>query len=157
MDDFDRFVNDLQREIDERTHALYSDKVLAEVRNPRNMSRMDAPDAYASVRGPCGDTMKMYLRLDGERIIEATFTTDGCGPTVASGSKLTTMVRGMSLAEADALTRTTCWLPWMVCRRNTSTAPCWQWTRSTRRLPTNTRRATCNLPNCATASLVGQI
>ncbi|RLC94802.1 MAG: iron-sulfur cluster assembly scaffold protein [Chloroflexi bacterium] len=104
MDDFDRFVNDLQREIDERTHALYSDKVLAEVRNPRNMSRMDAPDAYASVRGPCGDTMKMYLRLDGERIIEATFTTDGCGPTVASGSKLTTMVQGMSLAEADALT-----------------------------------------------------
>lgn len=104
MDDFDRFVEDLQREIDERTQALYSDKVLAEVRHPRNMGRMDAPDSQGRAQSSCGDSMEMYLRLDGERIAEATFVTDGCSPTVASGSKLTTMVQGMSLAEAGALT-----------------------------------------------------
>jgi nitrogen fixation NifU-like protein len=38
--------------------------------------------------------------MNGERIGEATFMTDGCGPTIACGSMLTTMVRGMSLEEA---------------------------------------------------------
>jgi nitrogen fixation NifU-like protein len=31
--------------------------------------------------------------------------TDGCGPTVACGSRLTTMVRGMSLDEAYQVTQ----------------------------------------------------
>jgi len=104
MDDFDRFVEELQREIDERAQALYSDKVIAEATHPSNMGRMATPDAYGSVHGECGDTMEMYLRLDDGRIAEATFITDGCAPTVACGSKLTTMVQGMSLAKAAEIT-----------------------------------------------------
>jgi nitrogen fixation NifU-like protein len=45
--------------------------------------------------------MEIYLRLNGERIKKATFMTDGCGPSVACGSMLTTMVQGMSLDEAS--------------------------------------------------------
>jgi nitrogen fixation NifU-like protein len=47
--------------------------------------------------------MEIHLRLDGERIEDATFVTDGCGPTVACGSMLTTMVQGMSLEEAKGV------------------------------------------------------
>ena len=47
--------------------------------------------------------MEIYLQLDGEQIEEASFMTDGCGPTVACGSMLTTMVRGMSLNEAKRI------------------------------------------------------
>ncbi len=101
--DFDRMVAELQREIIEQARALYSDKVIEEFYNPKNLGRMPEPDARGIVVGWCGDTMEIYLRLNGDRISEATFMTDGCGPTVACGSMLTTMVTGMSLEEAGEI------------------------------------------------------
>jgi nitrogen fixation NifU-like protein len=77
--------------------------VQEEAHNPKNLGRMAGPDAYGIVHGWCGDTMEVYLRLNGARIGEATFMTDGCGPSVACGSMLTTMVTGMSLEEAGEI------------------------------------------------------
>ncbi len=102
--DFDRLVAELQKQIIEQERALYSAKVIEEAHNPTNLGRMARPDAYGIVHGWCGDTMEVYLRLNGARIEEATFMTDGCGPSVACGSMLTTMVRGMSLEEAGEIT-----------------------------------------------------
>jgi nitrogen fixation NifU-like protein len=102
-DGWERLVADLQREIDEKERALYSAKVLEQVRNPQHLGRMEAPDAQAVLTGWCGDTMEIYLRLNGSTIQEATFMTDGCGPSVASGNMLTTMVQGMALDEADRI------------------------------------------------------
>ena len=48
--------------------------------------------------------MGIYLRLNGNRIEEATFTTDGHESAVACGSMLTKMLRGMSLEEAGRIT-----------------------------------------------------
>jgi len=94
-------VADLQREIDQKEQADYSATVLMQARNPTNLGRMDAPDAHAVIAGPCGDTMEIDLRLDGDVIQDARFMTDGCGTSVASGNMLTTMVRGMTLDNAD--------------------------------------------------------
>ncbi len=102
--DFDRFVDDLQQQIIEQARAVYSDKVIEAFYNPQNVGRMAEPDACGIVHGWCGDTMEIYLRLNGERIEQATFMTDGCGPTVACGSTLTTMVQGLSLQEAGRIT-----------------------------------------------------
>ena len=102
--DFDRFVDELQQQIIEQARAVYSDKVIEAFYNPRNLGRMPEPDACGIVHGWCGDAMEVYLRLNGERIEQASFMTDGCGPTVACGSTLTTMVRGMSLQEAVGIT-----------------------------------------------------
>lgn len=102
--DFDRFVDELQQQIIEDARAVYSDKVIEAFYNPKNLGRMAEPDACGVVRGWCGDTMEIYLRLNGERIEEAAFMTDGCGPTVACGSTLTTMVQGLSLQEAGGIT-----------------------------------------------------
>ena len=102
--DFDRLVAELQQQIIEQEQALYSAKVIEESRNPSNLGRTAEPDAYGIVHGWCGDTMEVYLRLNGARIREATFMPDGCGPSVACGSMLTTMARGMSLEEAGQTT-----------------------------------------------------
>jgi nitrogen fixation NifU-like protein len=100
---FDRWVAALQEAILERERAIFSAKVLEEARQPQNMGLMDDPDGYGLVFGPCGDTMEIFLRLNGECIAEAAFMTDGCGPTVACGSMLIKMVQGKSLAEAAAI------------------------------------------------------
>jgi nitrogen fixation NifU-like protein len=81
----------------------YSAKVIAELSSPSNMWRMSDPDAYGVIHGCCGDTMEIYLRLDGDRIEEATFMTDGRESAIACGSVLTKMVRGMSLEEAGKI------------------------------------------------------
>jgi nitrogen fixation NifU-like protein len=101
--DFDRWVAALQQAILEREQALFSAKVLAEARQPQNMGVMDDFDGYGLVFGPCGDIMEFFLRLDGQRIEQAAFMTDGCGPTVACGSMLSRMAKGKSLAEAAAI------------------------------------------------------
>jgi nitrogen fixation NifU-like protein len=97
-------VAELQQEIEEKERALYSATVLGQVRSPQHLGRMQAPDARAVLTGWCGDTMEFYLRLEGSTIREAMFVTDGCGPSLACGSMLTTMVQGMDLDEANRIT-----------------------------------------------------
>jgi nitrogen fixation NifU-like protein len=103
MTGFDRFVAELQQQINEQEQALYSAKLIEEVHDPRNLGRMPEPDVWGLVHGWCGDTMEVYLRLEGERIKEITFMTDGCGPALACGSMLTRLVQGMSLEEASGI------------------------------------------------------
>ena len=87
----------------EQSQALYSAKVMVESSNPSNVGRVPDPDAYGVIHGCCGDTMEIYLRLNGDRIEEATFVTDGRESAVACGSMLTKMLRGMSLEEAGKI------------------------------------------------------
>jgi nitrogen fixation NifU-like protein len=100
---FDRLVEKIQREIDEQERSLYSAKVIEEAHHPKNVGRMRQADVCGLVHGWCGDTMEVFLRLDGEMIREAKFVTDGCGPTLACGSMLTSMLRGLSLTQADEI------------------------------------------------------
>jgi len=98
---FERMVDDLRQEIADREEEIYSDVVLREAREPKNMGRMDDPDLRGKVHGWCGDTMEIFVRVEDETIEEATFVTDGCGATLACGSMLTQMVTGMRLEKAE--------------------------------------------------------
>ena len=88
----------------EQKGIRYSARVIEESSKPSNMGPMSEPDAHGIVHGCCGDTMEIYLRLNGDRIEEATFVTDGRESAVACGSMLTKMLRGMSLEEAGRIT-----------------------------------------------------
>ena len=107
---FDRVLKELQRQVAEQERAIYSPTVIEHAHYPRNRRRMDRADAYKIWQGPCGDTMEIYLRLDKEETDKATireisFMTDGCGPSVACGSMLTTMVQGKTIEQADKITQ----------------------------------------------------
>ncbi|HEU4758485.1 MAG TPA: iron-sulfur cluster assembly scaffold protein, partial [Dehalococcoidia bacterium] len=57
----------------------YTDLVRDHFERPRNPGPMADPDAVGYVTNPvCGDTMRLMLRLNGERIVEARFQTSGC-------------------------------------------------------------------------------
>jgi nitrogen fixation NifU-like protein len=105
VSDYNRIVEEIQRQILEQAKAIYSPQAIEHAYNPRNLGRMSSPDAFQIVHGLCGDTMEIYLQLDGkkpegEMIKAASFMTDGCGPSIACGSMLTTLVQGISLEEA---------------------------------------------------------
>ena len=82
----------------------YSARVIEESSHPANRRPMPEPDAHGIIHGCCGDTMEIYLRLDGDRIVEATFATDGRESATACASVLTQAVRGLSLQEAARIT-----------------------------------------------------
>lgn len=98
--DFDRLVRVLAQEIARQERELYSDVVIQEARHLSNLGRIVEPDGHGLIHGVCGDTMEIYLRLNDEEIEQATFMTDGCGPTVACGSMLTKMITGKLLDDA---------------------------------------------------------
>ncbi len=105
-ENLDRMAREIQAAIKEEERATFSEKVLKEYNDPQNVGRMPDPDSSGVIRGPCGDTMEIYLKADGGTLTDTTFMTDGCGPTIACGSRLTGMVKGMSVEEAGTVTDT---------------------------------------------------
>lgn len=97
-------VTDQDNSVIELRPFSFSAKVIQHGRHPLNVGRMEHPHAHASRVGWCGEVMEMYLRLEGDRITDTSFWADGCLSTMASGDMLTTLVRGMTLEEAVAVT-----------------------------------------------------
>ncbi len=52
----------------------------------------------------CGDIMKIYLKIEGDRIQDVKFNTFGCGSAIASSSMATELIKGKKLSEAQELT-----------------------------------------------------
>lgn len=85
--------------------ALYSEQVMDHFRNPRNVGSMEDADGIGEVgNAKCGDIMKMYLKIDDDRITDVSFETFGCGSAIASSSVATELIKGKSVSEALALT-----------------------------------------------------
>ena len=104
-EEFDQFVRNLQEQIYREEEAVYSREIIQEYRNPQNVGRMLDPDASAVMTGSCGDTMEFYLKIEEDRVKNILFMTDGCGPSIACGSKLTKMVKGKTVDEVRTITQ----------------------------------------------------
>ena len=88
---------------DMREH--YSEKVIEHFLNPRNVGEIQNADGFGKVIGSCGDTMEIYLKIKDDRLINASFLTDGCGASIACGSMVTEMAKGKSILEAQKITQ----------------------------------------------------
>ena len=85
----------------------YNATVMDHFQNPRNTGDMENPSCTGLVRNSdCGDLLKLYLRIEGECIVEAKFKTYGCGAAIASSSRLTEMLIGRTLDDAAAIQNT---------------------------------------------------
>jgi nitrogen fixation NifU-like protein len=83
---------------------MYNDKVRDYFLNPRNVGALENPDAVGEVGNTtCGDVMKIYLKIENERIVDISFETYGCAAAIATSSIATEMVKGKTLDEAVQL------------------------------------------------------
>jgi NifU-like protein involved in Fe-S cluster formation len=102
MDKFDQFVNNLQERIFDEAREAYGEKGFERWRNPRYNGRMDSADSSARVTGDCGDSIAIYLKIENNRIKDASYVTDGCGTSNICGSFAAELAIGKDLeAVAD--------------------------------------------------------
>ena len=82
----------------------YSDEVLDHYRRPRNVGEVRDTAAVAQVGDPeSGDVLRISMRIEGQRVLEARFKAFGCTAAIAAGSMATTLLVGRSVEEAGRL------------------------------------------------------
>lgn len=88
----------------------YSDKVVDHFNNPRNVGsfRKDEEGIGTGIVGApeCGDVMKLQIKVEDDRIVDAKFKTFGCGSAIASSSLSTEWLKGKSIQEAGSIKNT---------------------------------------------------
>ena len=85
----------------ETFNTRYSEKVMEHFKNPRNVGEIANADGIGNVGNPiCGDIMRLYIKVENERIVDAKFKTFGCGAAIATSSMVTELVKGKPIEEA---------------------------------------------------------
>ena len=85
---------------------LYREVILDHRRNPRNFGTLEDADRVVDGVNPlCGDKLKLYLKLSGDKITDIRFEGTGCAISVASTSLMTERVKGATVEDALALQR----------------------------------------------------
>ena len=96
---------DLDRALTGMLDPGFSDTAVSHALDPRNQGGIDQADGYARYTGPCGDTMEIWVKARSGKVEQAGFCTDGCGPSIACGSMVTEMARGLEIDEAMRIGR----------------------------------------------------
>jgi len=71
--------------------------------NPRHHGTLEVFDGHARITGPCGDTMEFWLTVRNDKVDKVSFITDGCGPSLASGSMAACLAEGKRVEDAASL------------------------------------------------------
>lgn len=72
---------------------------------PRNLGALPDANCEAEASNPvCGDRMRLFLRVDGDRVTAASFLAQGCPAAIAAASMTTVLLTGATLDEARRLT-----------------------------------------------------
>ena len=86
--------------------SMYSAQLLDHFEHPRNAGEIVNADATAQVENPaCGDVLKLSLKVESGRIIQARFLAKGCVPSMACGSLMMELIQGKTVEDAHKLRR----------------------------------------------------
>jgi nitrogen fixation NifU-like protein len=90
----------------EEQSGSYNPIVIDHFTHPKNMGEMEDPDGVGEAQNPvCGDTMRLFIRVEENWIIDAKFLTFGCAAAIASSSITTEMIKGKTLEEVLAISK----------------------------------------------------
>jgi len=78
----------------------YADKAIDYFLNRANMGSLPDADQVSELTGPCGDTMKIYLKLEKERIKDAKIQVLGCPGAIASAMAAMDLIKGKTIEDA---------------------------------------------------------
>ncbi len=84
---------------------MYTEQVMDHFMNPRNVGEIEDASGVGTVgNAKCGDIMRMFIKVEDDKIVDVKFKTFGCGAAIATSSKATEMVKGLTIDEALQVT-----------------------------------------------------
>ena len=82
-------------------YLYYSEQLLEHFQNPRNAGIIPDADGIGTIGDPdCGDFVRIYIKVRGDRLKEVAFEVCGCPASIATTSVLTELAKGKTLDEA---------------------------------------------------------
>lgn len=74
---------------------MHNPQLLDHFANPRNPGKLDEPTHEIACENPvCGDQLRLSLRCEDGRVVEARFLARGCTASIACASALTELLIG---------------------------------------------------------------
>jgi len=90
----------------EGDEAMYRENILDHYREPHNKGRLeDATFRHQELNPSCGDTIELFVKLDGGKVADVRFDGHGCAISQAAVSMLTDHLKGMDVAALQALAK----------------------------------------------------
>ena len=87
---------------------MYTRQVADHIANPRNAGELQNPSGVGDVTNAvCMDRIRLTVRIEADRLVDARVKAEGCPPTIAAASALTELIIGRSLVELRTFDRTT--------------------------------------------------
>lgn len=84
--------------------ALYEEVILEHNKKPRNFRDMADADRKIEGFNPlCGDHLTIYMKLNGDVVEDVSFSGAGCAISKSSASIMTTLLKGKTKREVEAL------------------------------------------------------
>jgi len=84
--------------------SLYQQLILDHYRKPRNKGELPEKTVEIHMANPvCGDEIRLQLRIEDDRIVDARHVGQGCSISQASVSMMTSLIKGKELADAEGL------------------------------------------------------
>jgi nitrogen fixation NifU-like protein len=82
---------------------LYQEVILDHGKSPRNFREGDGGRVAHGHNPLCGDKIDVHLTVEGDAVIDVSFTGTGCAISIASASMMTQVLKGKSLGDANSL------------------------------------------------------
>ncbi len=92
--------NDLTSIREMLSSSGYAEEAIEYFLRKPNLGPMKGADHVTELTGPCGDTMRCFLKIDQGRITDAKYQVLGCPGAVSAAMALADLVRGKTLDEA---------------------------------------------------------
>lgn len=82
----------------------FSPAVYEHFLHPRNIGEIEDADGVGTVGDPsCGDVFKVWVRVEGDTLIQVKYKVAGCPAAIACCSMMSVLATGMSLESAYLL------------------------------------------------------
>ncbi|MBV6697509.1 Fe-S cluster assembly sulfur transfer protein SufU [Kitasatospora aureofaciens] len=83
--------------------SMYQDIILDHYRNPHGKGLREGDAEVHHVNPTCGDEITLRVKLDGSKVTDVSYESQGCSISQASASVLNDLVVGKTVGEAQAV------------------------------------------------------
>jgi nitrogen fixation NifU-like protein len=105
MKDWKDLYRQDERQEESTGYLVYNETILDHFKNPRHIGEIENPDGSAVVGDPnCGDHIRLYLTIEGDKIVDMRYKVFGCAAAIATTSILSELAINKDLDDALAIT-----------------------------------------------------